>query len=65
MTAAPEPVIGVSITAVDLESTRREPSGGRHQYRIGSATFIYFTPAIAQQWIAELSTIKPNEKESN
>jgi hypothetical protein len=53
-----EPIIGISITAADLTRTAQPPAvDHHHQYRIGSTTFIYFTPATAKQWIAELTTI--------
>jgi hypothetical protein len=56
-----EPRIGLSITAAPVEGAR-PPIGGLHQLRMGVASFIYFTPEVAKQWIGVLETIA---KESN
>lgn len=58
-----EPTLGISITASDLTKTgQHSEQTGHHQYRIGSTTFIYFTPEIAKQWIAELETTAEGNK---
>jgi hypothetical protein len=60
MSALTEPRIGLSITAAPIQGER--PSlEGVYQLRMGVASFIYFTPDVARQWIGVLETIAAEE----
>lgn len=53
-----EPIVSVSITAAPIAETRLPIYGSdTHQVRIGSTSFMHFTPAVARQWIETLTPI--------
>lgn len=65
MTAATEGSVTTLVTAGRLTVTDQPPHptlGQQCAMGGDGALFLHFNYATAQQWIAELSTIKPNEK---
>ena len=64
MTAATEGSVTTLVTAGRLAVTEQPPNPALgQQCAMGGtgAMFLHFNYATAQQWIAELSTIKPDE----